>query len=111
MDPGTASCVWWASDGDKTCAGIGDKCMSNTALSAGVAVGDEVCEVESVKAVAEVYSPLGGEVVEVNESLEEGAEQINDAPYEAWLFKLKMGDAGELDALMSADDYRAKISS
>jgi len=76
-----------------------------------VAAGDEVCEVESVKAVAEVYSPVGGEVVEVNEALEDGAEQINEEPYEAWLFKLKMGDASGLDALMSADDYRAKISS
>lgn len=74
-----------------------------------VDAGDEVCEVESVKAVAEVYSPLGGEVVEVNTSLEDEAEQINETPYGSWLFKLKMTDASGLDELMSADDYRAKV--
>ena len=111
---------WVRVDGDVAVIGITDFAQDQLGelvhvelpdVGAVVAAGDEVCEVESVKAVAEVYSPLGGEVVEVNEALEDGAEQINDAPYDAWLFKLKIGDAAGLDALMSADDYRTKISS
>jgi glycine cleavage system H protein len=71
--------------------------------------GDEACEVESVKAVAEIYAPLSGEVVEVNESLEDDAEQVNNAPYDAWIFKLRVADSSQLDGLMEPEDYRAKI--
>ena len=71
--------------------------------------GDEACEVESVKAVAEIYAPLSGEVIEVNEALEDDAEQVNNAPYDAWIFKLRMTDRAQLDGLMEPGDYRTKI--
>lgn len=73
--------------------------------------GEAVCEVESVKAVAEVYSPCDGEVIAVNEDLEDEAEQVNSAPYEAWLVKLRVEDAGALEQLLTPAAYAAKVES
>jgi glycine cleavage system H protein len=68
--------------------------------------GDECAVVESVKAASDVYSPLGGEVVEVNEQLGDAPETINTEAYgDGWIFKLKLTDAGELEGLMDADAY------
>ena len=71
-----------------------------------VSQGDECCVVESVKAASDVYSPVSGEIVEINDSLEGAPEQINQAPYEdGWLFVVQPSDASELDGLLSAEDY------
>jgi glycine cleavage system H protein len=78
-------------------------------VGASVAAGDPVAEVESVKAVAEIYAPAGGEVTAVNEALADAAEAINDDPYGSWIFRLKLSDAAELDALLDAAAYTAKI--
>lgn len=68
--------------------------------------GDECAVVESVKAASDVYSPIGGEVIEVNEQLADAPETINsDAYEEGWIFKLKLADADELEGLMDADGY------
>ncbi len=68
--------------------------------------GDEAAVVESVKAAADVYAPVAGEVVEVNEKLEDEPELINkDAFGEGWLFKLKMVDEADVDNMMDADSY------
>ncbi len=73
--------------------------------------GDEFGSVESVKAVAEVFMPISGEVVEVNEDLEDSPEQVNSAPHDAgWILKLKMSDASELDELMDAAAYEAFVA-
>jgi glycine cleavage system H protein len=76
-------------------------------------VGTEVAkdgtyaEVESVKAVSDVYAPLSGEVVAVNEALTDSPERINEDPYgEGWLVKVKLADPSEADALMDAAAYR-----
>ena len=71
---------------------------------------EEACAVvESVKAASDIYAPLAGEVVEVNEALEDQPELINSDPYgDGWLFKLKIADTGSLDGLLSADDYTAE---
>ncbi|HLL75137.1 MAG TPA: glycine cleavage system protein GcvH [Pyrinomonadaceae bacterium] len=62
--------------------------------------------VESVKAVSELYCPVAGEVVEVNESLADDAEKVNTDPYgAAWMIRLKVSDRGEVDKLMSAVEY------
>ena len=62
--------------------------------------------VESVKAASDIYSPLSGEVIEVNSQLEDQPEIINSSPYEdGWLFKLAPSDIGELDNLLSPEDY------
>tara|TARA_S200000501_G_scaffold220040_1_gene206457 strand:- start:1646 stop:2032 length:387 start_codon:yes stop_codon:yes gene_type:complete len=62
--------------------------------------------VESVKAASDIYSPLSGEVIEVNSLLEDQPEIINSSPYEdGWFFKLAPSDLGELDNLLSPEDY------
>ena len=74
--------------------------------------GAECAVVESVKAASDVYAPVAGEIVAVNESLASAPETINQAPYESgWLFKLKPADAAALDELMSAADYTAHAES
>ena len=69
--------------------------------------GDEAATVESVKAASDIYAPVGGEVVEINSSLDDQPERVNENPFEAgWFFKLKNVDISELDALMDAAAYR-----
>lgn len=70
---------------------------------------EQCAVVESVKTASDLYSPVDGEIVEVNESLSDSPEQINDAPYEAWIFCVKTENAAELDPLMDADAYRQII--
>jgi glycine cleavage system H protein len=68
-------------------------------------------EVESVKAVSDVISPLSGEIVAVNEALADAPETINEDPYgEGWLVKVKLSDPGEQDALMDSAAYEAILS-
>lgn len=73
-----------------------------------LAVGEECAVVESVKAASDVYAPLAGTVVAVNEQLADAPELINDDPYgEGWMFRLQIADVSELDGLMDADAYAA----
>lgn len=67
--------------------------------------GGECAVVESVKAASDLYSPLDGEVVEVNQALADSPEAINESPYENWIFKLKMEDPAQLDGLLDAAAY------
>ncbi|KUM39701.1 glycine cleavage system protein GcvH [Pseudomonas sp. EpS/L25] len=71
-----------------------------------LAAGDQAGVVESVKAASDIYAPVGGEVIAVNEALADAPEQVNGEPYGAWFFKLKPQDATELDRLLDADGYR-----
>ena len=69
--------------------------------------GDTIGVVESVKAAADLYLPIGGEIVEVNEALVDAPEVMNSDPYgEAWIVKFKAADAGEFESLMVAEDYQ-----
>ncbi|NOZ71169.1 MAG: glycine cleavage system protein GcvH [Chloroflexi bacterium] len=73
-----------------------------------VSAGDEVATVESVKAAADVATPVSGEIVEINTALEDTPEIVNTDPYgEAWFFKVKPSDLSELDELMDAAAYEA----
>jgi len=73
-----------------------------------MAQGDEAAVVESVKAASEVYAPITGEVIAVNEALEDAPETVNSAPDgDGWFIKMKITDAGELDALMDEAAYKA----
>ena len=73
-----------------------------------LSAGDEFGVVESVKAASDLYSPVSGEVTEVNSALENTPETINESPYGAgWIIRVKASDASELDALQNADDYKA----
>ena len=77
-----------------------------------LAAGDEAGVVESVKAASDIYAPISGEVIEINEALEDEPELVNNAPYEGgWLFKIQMSEAGDLDNLLTADQYQAQIES
>jgi glycine cleavage system H protein len=68
-------------------------------------------EVESVKAVSDVVAPLSGEIVEVNESLRDNPERINDDSYgEGWLVKVRLSDPSEVEQLMDAESYKASLS-
>ncbi|NJE05220.1 glycine cleavage system protein GcvH [Thermococcus sp. M36] len=77
-----------------------------------VSKGDVLCELESVKAVSEVYAPVSGEVVEVNEALEDSPEALNEDPYENWIAKLRPGNLDEeLKELMDAKAYAEYLES
>ena len=70
--------------------------------------GDEAAVVESVKAASEVYTPIGGEVTEVNSTLEDAPETVNLSPDgDGWFFKIKIADADELSSLMDDAKYKA----
>ncbi len=73
--------------------------------------GEDAVVLESTKAAADVYSPLTGEVVEINETLAEASEKINQDPQgTGWFFKIKLQDPSELDKLMDLDAYEAFVS-
>ena len=75
-----------------------------------LAAGDEVGVVESVKAASDIYAPVSGEVVAVNEDLDEAPETVNSEPYtDGWIFKLKLSDDSELKNLLDADGYAAVV--
>ncbi len=73
---------------------------------------DELGTIESVKAVAEVYSPVAGEVVEINEAVVEDPEMLNDDPLgEGWLVKIRFSSADDLKSLMNAEKYEEYVKS
>lgn len=73
---------------------------------------DEIGTIESVKAVAEVYTPVAGEVVEINEALVDDPELVNEDPHaDGWLVKIKFSSAADLKSLMNAEQYAAFIAS
>jgi len=73
--------------------------------------GDDAAVVESVKAASDVYAPVSGTVVEVNEALEDEPEKINEDPYgEGWMFKVRLSEPDELDELLDAEAYQGVLS-
>jgi glycine cleavage system H protein len=72
-----------------------------------LAAGDEAGVVESVKAASDIYAPVSGEVIAINEQLEDEPETVNADPYnDGWFFKLQPSDTSELEALLCAEDYQ-----
>ena len=75
-----------------------------------VTKGDELCVVESVKSVSELYAPVSGKIVNVNKSLEETPETINESPYdEGWLVEIKVANKSEIDSLLDSNSYKKII--
>lgn len=74
-----------------------------------VRAGDPVGTVESVKAVSEIYSPVSGTVIAVNSELDASPEDINEDPYEAWIFKIKPEAGGSTDSLLDAAAYQRLV--
>ncbi|NQT56887.1 MAG: glycine cleavage system protein GcvH [Desulfobacteraceae bacterium] len=72
--------------------------------------GEEFGTVESVKAVSELYMPIGGEIISLNTALDDSPQLVNKSPYnEGWMVEVKSGDPGELDSLMTSDTYREML--
>jgi len=110
----TKSHEWVSLDGDTATVGITDHAQDLLGdmvfielpeVGANFEKGDDCAVVESVKAASDVYSPLSGEVVEVNEALADSPEAVNNEPYASWLFKLKLSDISQLDEMLDADSY------
>lgn len=81
-------------------------------VSISVKKDESFMEIESVKSVAEVYAPISGKIIEINEVLEDSPELVNDSPYgDGWLIKVKILDINELNELLSAEEYLNFISS
>ena len=110
---------WVRVEGDVVKVGITDFAQSQLAdltyvdlpqVGTKVSAGDDLAVVESVKAASDVYAPISGAVVEVNDALEGGPEVINSDPFGAgWLFVIEPSDASELDGLMTPEQYTAII--
>lgn len=110
---------WLRVDGNKAYVGISDyaqHAMGDVVfvelpeLDASFKQDDNIATIESVKAVSDVYSPVSGKVVEVNEALEDEPATINENPYEkGWIFALELEDASQADSLMSESDYEEFI--
>lgn len=106
---------WAKPENDKMTIGISDYAQDQLGdivfvelpqTGAAFAKGDQFGTVESVKAVAELYMPLGGEVLSINKALEESPELLNKAPYnEGWVIQVKPSDPSELEALMTREAY------
>jgi glycine cleavage system H protein len=106
---------WAKPENDKMTIGISDYAQDQLGdivfvelpqIGATFGKGDQFGTVESVKAVAELYMPLGGEVLSVNKTLEESPELLNKAPYnEGWIIQVKPSDLSELNALMTKEAY------
>jgi len=72
--------------------------------------GDELCVVESVKSVSEIYAPVSGKVVAINEKLEDAPETINQSPYDdGWIAELEVIDKADLDSLLDAKTYKKTL--
>ncbi|MEQ9946575.1 glycine cleavage system protein GcvH [Pectobacterium aroidearum] len=75
-----------------------------------VASGDDCAVAESVKAASDIYAPISGEIVEINDDLESSPELVNSAPYaDGWLFRIRISDESDLDELLDAEAYQASL--
>jgi glycine cleavage system H protein len=110
---------WVAIDGDVVTVGITDYAqkalgdivfVETPEVGDDVTAGDETGVVESVKAASEIYAPVSGEVVGINEDLEDEPSKVNTDPTsDGWMFKIKMSDTSELDAMMDEDSYKTYV--
>jgi glycine cleavage system H protein len=106
-DQATFGVTWYAQDA------LGEVVFFDPPeVGAAVTKDQTYAEVESVKAVSDVFSPLSGEIVEVNEALGDSPERINQDPYgEGWMIKVRMSDPSEVDRLMDVEAYKELLQS
>lgn len=79
-------------------------------LNEEVSAGEEAGVVESVKAASDIYSPLSGTIIAVNEALDDEPEAINNDPYgDGWIYQIRISDESEIESLQTAEDYQAQI--
>ena len=105
-DAATFGITWYAQDA------LGDVVFFDPPeVGTQVSKDEPYTEVESVKAVSDVFAPLSGEIVEVNRALTDSPETINEDPYgEGWLVKVRLSDASETNSLMDAETYEGTLS-
>jgi len=106
---------WISVDGDTGTIGITDHAQNSLGdvvyvelpkVGESVTAHEAFGSVESVKAVSEIFTPVSGQVTEVNESLQDDPEKVNNDPYgEGWMVRIKMSNPGEVDGLLSAAEY------
>lgn len=111
--------LWVKVDGDDATIGVTDYGQHQLGdvvyvelpeVNSEVEAGDKIASVESVKAAIDIYSPLTGKILSVNEDLKEDPSLVNVDPYgDGWIAEIQMSDPNELEDLMTADDYRAYI--
>jgi glycine cleavage system H protein len=106
-DQATFGITWYAQDA------LGEVVFFDPPeVGASVTKDDAYTEVESVKAVSDVFAPLSGEIVEVNAGLADSPEKVNQDPYgEGWMVKIRLSDASEVDQLMDVKAYRELLQS
>ena len=110
---------WIKVDGDTATVGITDHAQNELTdivyvdppkVGAAVTAGQPAAVVESVKAASDIYSPVDGEVIGVNEQLSANPSLVNTSPYDdGWLFKVRLSNPPQVEALKSPEDYRAQI--
>lgn len=105
-DVATVGITWHAQDA------LGDIVFAELPeVGAELGSGDAAGELESVKAVSDVYMPATGEILEVNEALDGAEDALNNDPYGAgWMFKMRLSDASELEGLMNSEAYQAFLN-
>jgi len=111
---------WARIEGDVATLGVTDYAQESLGdivyielpeVGAEVSAGTSYAEIESVKAVSDVFAPVSGTVIEANDEVVDAPELINESPYEdGWLIKVKLSDPGEADELMSAEDYEEMLA-
>lgn len=106
---------WVKTENEKAYIGITDYAQENLGevvfvelpeVGSNVEVGDQFIVLESVKAASDVYSPISGIVVKINEELADNPGLINESAYDAWLVVIEMKDPKEVESLLSAEDYK-----
>lgn len=112
--------IWVKVEGDKARIGITEFAQSEFGdivfielpeVGTELKINEPFGSVESVKTVSELYAPISGKVIEINGELESNPELVNESPYEkAWLLVMEVSDASELDKLLSAEEYKKKIT-
>lgn len=110
---------WVQVKGDTAVVGITDHAQSELTdivfaelpeVGKEVKKGDELCVVESVKSVSEIYSPVSGKIIEVNTDLDDSPELINENPYDdGWLVEIEIANKNELDELLDAAAYKQQL--
>ncbi|MBV1869389.1 MAG: glycine cleavage system protein GcvH [Gammaproteobacteria bacterium] len=114
-----ASHEWARLEGDIVTVGISDHAQEAMGdlvyvelpdMGAELHANDEAGVVESVKAASDIYAPVSGTVVAINETLEDAPELVNQNPYyDGWLFQIKLTDPAELEDMLTAEDYKAQL--
>lgn len=109
---------WSKLEGDNVCVGITNFAQEELGdlvyielpeIGKQLSAGEQCAVVESVKTASDLFSPVSGEIIEINEAIVDQPEKVNDEPYDTWLFKIKTQTPEDLESLMDAKAYQQMI--